>query len=94
MTTLKRLRNINARIKKMIKYDGLDEAICGQACIWRDQTRVDVLVYDGMKIIDIFVDRDGMTPEEAEEFIEFNIEGGYIGEETPVVMWPVQEDYE
>ena len=32
--------------------------------------------------------RDGMLHEEAREFIEFNIEGGYLGIETPVLVWP------
>jgi hypothetical protein len=31
--------------------------------------------------------RDGMTADEAREFIEFNIEGGYIGIDTPVLVW-------
>jgi len=29
-----------------------------------------------------------MDAEEAREFIEFNIEGGYLGTETPVLAWP------
>ena len=33
----------------MIKYDGYDEAIIGPASIWRDHTRVEVLVYDADK---------------------------------------------
>ena len=71
----------------MIKYDGYDEAIIGPALVWRDQQRVDVLVYDAEKIREILM-RDGMDAEEAREFIEFNIEGGYIGIETPVLVWP------
>jgi len=71
----------------MIKYDGYDEAILGPAYIWRDQTTVSVLVYDAEKIREILM-RDGMSHEDAREFIEFNIEGGYLGIETPVVVWP------
>jgi hypothetical protein len=71
----------------MIKYDGYDEAIIGPASIWRDSTQVSVLVYDAEKIREILM-RDGMDAEEAREFIEFNIEGGYIGIETPVIVWP------
>ena len=32
--------------------------------------------------------RDGMSAEDAREFIEFNIESAYIGEDTPVLVWP------
>jgi len=71
----------------VIKYDGYDEAIIGPASIWRDSTQVSVLVYDAEKIREILM-RDGMDAEEAREFIEFNIEGGYLGTETPVLVWP------
>ena len=71
----------------MIKYDGYDEAIIGPASIWRDSTQISVLVYDAEKIREVLM-RDGMDAEEAREFIEFNIEGGYIGIETPVLVWP------
>jgi len=75
----------------MIKYNDLDEAIIGPAYIWRDQTRVNVLVYDAEKMREILMRRDGMSSEEAREFIEFNIEDGYLGPETPVLVWPEDE---
>lgn len=71
----------------MIKYEGYDEAILGPAFIWRDRQQVQVLVYDGEKIREILM-RDGIDADEAREFIEFNIEGGYLGIETPVLVWP------
>lgn len=71
----------------MIKYDLYDEAIIGPAMVWRDQQQVAVLVYDAEKIRDILMEQ-GMDPEEAREFIEFNIEGGYLGIETPILVWP------
>jgi hypothetical protein len=71
----------------MIKYEGYDEAILGPAYIWRDRQQVEVLVYDGEKIREILM-RDGIDAEEAREFIEFNIEGGYLGVTTPVLVWP------
>ena len=71
----------------MKKYDGLDDAIIGPASIWRDGTQVSVLVYDAEEIRKIFMLRDGMDADEAREFIEYNIEGGYIGIDTPVLVW-------
>lgn len=70
----------------MIKYDNYDEAIIGTATIWRDQQQVRVLVYHAERIMDILMEQ-GMDPEETREFIEFNIEGGYLGVETPVLVW-------
>lgn len=72
----------------MIKYNGYDEAIIGPAYIHRDSQMVNVLVYDAEKIRSILMNRDGMNAEEAREFIEFNIEGGYLGVDTPVLVWP------
>ena len=71
----------------MKKWDGYDEAILGPATIWRSNTMVGVLVYDAELIRKILMNRDGMDAEEAREFIEFNIEGAYIGEDTPVLVW-------
>ena len=71
----------------MLKIDGHDDAILGPACIWRGSSRVDVLVYDAEKIRDLLMKRDGMTMEEAREYIEFNIEGAYMGPHTAIVVW-------
>ena len=71
----------------MKQWDGLDDAILGQASVWNGNERVEVLVYDADLMIKVFVDRDGMTVEEANEYILFNIEGAYIGEDTPVLVW-------
>jgi len=71
----------------MKQWDGLDDAILGQASVWNSNKRVEVLVYDADLIIKVFMDRDGMSEEEANEYIVFNIEGAYIGEDTPVLVW-------
>ena len=71
----------------MKQWGGLDDAIIGQASVWNGNERVEVLVYDADLMIKLFVDRDGMTEEEANEYIVFNIEGAYIGEDTPVLVW-------
>jgi hypothetical protein len=31
--------------------------------------------------------KDGMDSDEAREFIEYNIEGAYVGEDTPIITW-------
>jgi hypothetical protein len=72
----------------MLRIDGFDEAIIGPATIWRGQEMVSVLVYDAEKIRDILMIRDGMDSEMAREYIEYNIEGAYVGEHTPVLVWP------
>jgi hypothetical protein len=71
----------------MKKWDGFDEAIIGQALVFSEKGRTPVLVYSGAWMVDILCSRDGMTPDEAQEYIEFNIEGAYIGADTPIIVW-------
>jgi hypothetical protein len=71
----------------MLKADGLDEAIIGQALVWLGNEREEVLVYSCEKIMEILMARDGMSQEEAYEFIQFNIEGAYMGKQTPIFVW-------
>jgi hypothetical protein len=71
----------------MKQWDGLDDAIIGQASVWNSNEKMEVLVYDADLMIKVFVDRDGMSEEEANEYILFNIEGAYIGKDTPVLVW-------
>lgn len=42
-----------------------------------------LILLDRDRCIEIFVTRDGMTPDEAEEFFEFNVIGAWMGEGTP-----------
>jgi hypothetical protein len=63
--------------------DGFDDAIIGMA------ERINlgpVVAYDVDKMIDIMVQRDGMTHEEAIEFFDYNIIGSWMGEFTPVFI--------
>ena len=73
------------------KWDGLDEAILGTACVWNNSGRnVERVVYEGKSIVSIFMKRDGMTHQEAIEWIDYNIEGAYIGEDTPIIVWKTE----
>ena len=74
----------------MLKIDGHDNAILGPAMVWRNDGLFEVLVYDAEKIRENLMN-DGMTAEEAREYIEFNIEGAYVGEHTPVLVWTQDE---
>ena len=75
----------------MIKLDGLDEAIIGQANVWLEDSRYDRLVYDAFKIINILMNRDGASYEDAIDYIDINIEGAYVGPHTPIVVWNYDE---
>jgi hypothetical protein len=72
----------------MIYYDGLESAELGIASVWDSSgCRVDRIIYSAEKIIKLYQKRDKMTEEQAIEFIEFNTDGGYLGEDTPIIVW-------
>lgn len=76
----------------MLRINGHDNAIIGPALIWGKSNKwLNVLVYDAEIIRQNLVDNDGMTEEEAREFIEYNIEEAYMGEDTPILVWTQDE---
>lgn len=60
--------------------DGFDESILGVDTKGR-------VTYSYNKIIETLIERDGMTEEEAREFFDFNIDGAYVGEYTPIYIY-------
>lgn len=45
-----------------------------------------IAVYRRAKCIEILMERDGMTRDQAEEFFSFNTEGAHVGEFTPFYL--------
>ena len=77
--------------ERMVKADGLEDAIIGTG------SRInmpDVLVYSYNKAVKIFMERDGMTHEEAVEWREFNVVGAWVGETTPIFVHEIPSDQE
>lgn len=77
----------------MLKIDGFDNALIGIATVWQRAEggggrRIDTLIYDGDAIVSILMHESGLSLDEAEEYISFNIEGAYVGEATPILVWP------
>ena len=60
--------------------DGFDKAIIGFAEEWIEVPRV---IYSKAKMQDILIE-EGMSVEEALEYLEFNVWGAYVGEGTPI----------
>jgi len=63
--------------------DGLDSALVGLAQVF---TNAPVAVYSYRRIIAELV-RKGMTREEADEYFRFNIQGSYVGNSTPAILY-------
>ena len=67
-----------------LKADGFDEAIIGVGAV---ASNAEILVYDANKCIQILVDRDGMSYDDACEFFDFNVRSAYVGEGTPMFVY-------
>jgi hypothetical protein len=67
----------------MMKADGFDDAIIGIASRFGQE---DIIAYDYDKCCRILVGRDKMSLAEAEEFMDYNVLGAYVGEGTPTFI--------
>ena len=67
----------------MLKWDGFDNAIIG---VGERNNTDSMIVYDYAKMVKVLVTRDDMSYEEAEEYIDFNIVGAWIGDTTPIIV--------
>ena len=78
-TWIKRLED------EVLFADGFDEAVLGIA---RRAAQPDVVAYDYEKCVQVLVERDEMTEEEAREYMEFNVVGTFVGKRTPIFIEP------
>jgi hypothetical protein len=67
--------------------DGFEDAIIG---IGRQFTKPPLVVYDYLKMVAVLMKRDKMSLEEAEEYLSFNVEGAWVGKQTPIILRRVE----
>lgn len=67
--------------------DGFDRAVIGISFGPNART-----VYSVAKIIDVLVNEEEMSIEDAIEHFEYNIAGSYIGEKTPIFVYDFDEE--
>ena len=76
----------------MLKIDGFDSALIGVSTVWQRTgdaaERIDTLIYNGDIIVTILMHESGLSEEEAMEYISYDIEGAYVGKNTPIIVWP------
>lgn len=70
----------------VVVLDGFEDALVGFS---RRPTQPIVAVYDGDMIAMILQKRDGMTEDEAIEYISYNMLGLWVGETTPVIYFDI-----
>ena len=72
-------------VDNLLIADGFDDCIIG---VNSEYTKV---IYSYSKCVDVLINRDEMTKEDALEFMEFNVVSAYMGEKTPI--WCKDEEY-
>ena len=74
-----------AEVDNLLIADGFDDCIIG---VNIGHSKV---IYSYSKCVDVLINRDKMTKEDAVEFMEFNVVSAYMGENTPI--WCRDEEY-
>jgi hypothetical protein len=86
------MSNIRDQIAEMnpdaILWEGFDAAIAGIA---ERCSKQPLVVYDWDRCIKVLTD-DGLSYEEAVEYLDFNVIGAWVGEHTPLMMRKLEED--
>jgi hypothetical protein len=72
-----------------LMIDDMDAALIGVCMTWHGNMLVERAIYSGEIMVEMLVETSDMTEEEAIEYIDFNIIGAYVGETTPIIMWPI-----
>lgn len=65
--------------------DGFEDALIGFSRRINDPL---LAVYSYDKMIEVLMMRDGMSYDDATEYIDFNCVGAYVGEQTPIIVMP------
>ena len=78
------LVDIDEYAEGAVLLDGLEEAIVGIVEDFGSPGRK--MLYSKQKILNILQERDVMSYDEAEEFFDYNIKGGFFGEQNPVFL--------
>ena len=75
--------------EEILTADGFDSALIG---VGERAGQPTIAMYDKDKCINLLIERDGMTEEEAEEYLYFNVVGAWVGEYTPCFVTLYKED--
>lgn len=63
--------------------DGFDSALIGLASGWIGNSRRILALYDYARCLEVLID-EGMDESDADEYMQFNVIGAYVGPSTPV----------
>jgi hypothetical protein len=74
----------------MLFADGFDDAIVGVVHRCGQES---VVCYDYDKCVEVLV-KDGMDFSDAVEYLDFNVAGAWVGDDTPAILYRVREEFD
>jgi hypothetical protein len=74
------------REQTVLLADGFEHAFLGTTQRMNEPL---LAVYSYSLMIETLMLRDGMSYTEAEEYIDFNVVGAWVGEQTPIIIHPI-----
>lgn len=83
MTTSEILKAIRMEYPECLLADGFEDAIIG---LVEGACRAPVVCYDYGECVKILMATSDMDEEMAEEYIDFNVTGAYLGDMTPLFL--------
>ena len=67
--------------------DGFDEALIGFSQRMNEPM---LAVYSYEKMVRVLMDNDDLSYDDAVEYVDFNVVGAWVGEQTPVIVMPIE----
>ena len=96
MTETETIREYIETLEGAITYDGCDSALVCTAKVIREEQWVEIAIYSYERLVEHFKNEylsDSENPisedeaeEDAFEWVDFNIAGGYLGIRTPMII--------
>lgn len=77
---------VNMHLDELLIPEGMELAVIG---VWYENGDIPRAVMSIAGIIRILMMRDGMTEEDAWDWYYYNIEGAYVGENTPIYVYRI-----
>jgi len=66
--------------------DGFDAALIGFSQRMNEPM---LAVYSYEKMVQVLIDNDDLSYDDAVEYIDFNVVGAWVGEQTPIIVMPI-----
>jgi hypothetical protein len=75
--------------ESVLLMDGFEPAFIGFS---KRLSQPLLAVYSWEKMVEVLMTRDGMEMDDAIEFIDYNCLGAWVGELTPIIVMPLEEN--